>query len=292
MLPIVLAVCMAGLIIGSYTDLRTREVPDWINYALVFAGFGIALIYTIVEWSATMLLQSVLGFVFFFTIAAVMYYTGQWGGGDSKMIMGIGALVGIPWITQWTGLPFLIDFIVYTIIVGATYGLVWSIVLAIINRKKFLKRIKKNLSKKSMITAKKALIISSAILILASFFTPVHIRIVMLVFALIAVLTFYLFVFVKTVEQVCMLKLVKPEQLTIGDWIAEDVNYQRKVIAGPKDLGIEKDQIQQLMELQKKGKITKVLIKEGIPFVPSFLIAFILSLSLGSLPLTYLMVFV
>ncbi|GIU69536.1 MAG: hypothetical protein KatS3mg002_0772 [Candidatus Woesearchaeota archaeon] len=49
---------------------------------------------------------------------------------------------------------------------------------------------------------------------------------------------------------------------------------ERKYITGPKDLGISKEQI----ELLKKSKIKKVLVKEGIPFIPAFLIAFILTM--------------
>ncbi|PIO05594.1 hypothetical protein COT47_04145, partial [Candidatus Woesearchaeota archaeon CG08_land_8_20_14_0_20_43_7] len=47
----------------------------------------------------------------------------------------------------------------------------------------------------------------------------------------------------------------------------------KKYICGPKDLGIEKKQIAILL----KHKVKKVLVREGIPFVPSFLIAFIVN---------------
>ena len=105
----------------------------------------------------------------------------------------------------------------------------------------------------------------------------------MLYAAVISALTFYLWLGVKAVENSCMLKYVSPEKLTEGDWIAKDIKIGGKYIAGPKDLGIEKKQIKKLMELYKKRKVKKVLIKEGIPFVPSFLIAFILTIIFGNL---------
>jgi len=37
------------------------------------------------------------------------------------------------------------------------------------------------------------------------------------------------------------------------------------------------------LALKRKGKVKNVLIKEGIPFIPSFLIAFVLSLFLGNI---------
>ena len=84
--------------------------------------------------------------------------------------------------------------------------------------------------------------------------------------------------FVKAVEKACMLKRVKPSELTEGDWIAKDVIVKNKRICGPKDLGIEKAQIRQLIRL----KIKSVIIKVGIPFVPSFLLAFVLTLWIGN----------
>ena len=80
-----------------------------------------------------------------------------------------------------------------------------------------------------------------------------------------------------------MLKYVKPQQLTEGDWIAKDVNINGKYLTGPRDLGIEKRKIRKLIELYKRGKVKKILIKEGIPFVPSFFVAYVITLLYGNL---------
>ncbi len=80
-----------------------------------------------------------------------------------------------------------------------------------------------------------------------------------------------------------MLKYVKPTEVTEGDWIAKDVVIGKKYISGPKDLGIEMKQLKQLISYYKKGKIKKVLIKVGIPFVPSFLIAYLITIVYGNL---------
>ena len=79
-----------------------------------------------------------------------------------------------------------------------------------------------------------------------------------------------------------MLKLVEPEKLTEGDWIAKDIVVNGKRVAGPKDLGISKAQIKELLGLKKQKKIGKILIKEGIPFVPSFLAAFAVTMLYGA----------
>ena len=79
-----------------------------------------------------------------------------------------------------------------------------------------------------------------------------------------------------------MLKYVLPKQLTEGDWIAKDVKVDGKYITGPKDLGIEKKQIRRLVSFYKKNKVKKILIKEGIPFVPNFFIAYVVTLIFGN----------
>ena len=82
----------------------------------------------------------------------------------------------------------------------------------------------------------------------------VFIRFMMLYLAVILALTFYLWVMIKIVEDCCMLKYVKPQQLTEGDWIAKDVNINGKYLTGPRDLGIEKRKIRKLIDLYKKRK--------------------------------------
>jgi len=273
----VLIVCLSGLIIGTYTDLKTREVPDWVNYSLIFGGFGLALIRSILASNIFILMYSAIGFGLFFIIAWIMYYSGQWGGGDSKMIMGLGALIGITW--PLNGIPFLVDFLIYTIIFGAAYGFIWSLVLAIKNLRRFTKEYANRL--KSTTRIKILLLVGTIAILASSFFMGRELRIVSLLVAVIIIVTFYLFVFIKSVEKVCMIKQINPDKLTLGDWIAKEIKHGKKVIAGPGDLGIEKHQLEQILALYKKGLIKKVVVREGIPFVPSFLMAFLVTEFVG-----------
>ena len=88
-------VSLIALFIGSATDLKTREVPDWLNYGLVISGFGLNLLFSAIHSNSSFIINSVIGFLIFFGIAYIMFYAGQWGGGDSKMLMGLGAMIGI-----------------------------------------------------------------------------------------------------------------------------------------------------------------------------------------------------
>jgi len=280
-------IALIALGIASYTDLKTREVPDWLSYGLVAVGIAANGLFSIIFQNASFILNSLLGLLIFFGIAAAMFYTGQWGGGDSKILMGIGALMG--WNASFSEMPFLFTFLLNVLIVGAVYGMAWSIVLALRNLKK-VKKEARILCKEKAFALAFRISISAAIvsLIVAVMTKDILFRIYWLFLGFMAVAMMYTWLFVKTVEKAAMLKFVAPDKLTEGDWIAEDVMVNGERICGPKDLGIEKKQIAKLMALYRKKKIKQILIKEGIPFVPSFFIAFLVSMVFGNLIVLFL----
>ena len=269
------------LLIGSYTDIRTREVPDWVNFGLISVGFGINILFSVIYWKINFIVSSVIGFTAFFILAWIMFYTGQWGGGDSKILMGLGAIIGIDIFSKKF---FLLGFLINALLIGALYGLLWSIFSIFRNKKKFYKFFKKSMLNKKVILAKKIAFILFIILLLLAFIADdKFVKLMLSYLAAISIITFYMWIAIKAVENACMLKYVKPQQLTEGDWIAKEIKIDGKYITGPKDLGIEKKKISKLIALYKKGKVKKILIKEGIPFVPSFFIAYVVTLIYGNL---------
>jgi len=75
-----------------------------------------------------------------------------------------------------------------------------------------------------------------------------------------------------------MFREINTSDLTEGDWIAKSIAVKGRYICGPKDLGVSEKQIQ----LLKKLKVRKVIIKRGIPFVPVFLVAGLITLIFGN----------
>jgi Flp pilus assembly protein protease CpaA len=274
---IILIIVLVALIIGTYTDLRIREVPDWLNYGLIFVGFGLRVIFTLAYEDPGYIIQGILGFAVFFVIALIMFYAGQWGGGDSKMVMGLGALIGLELSLD----AFLVSFIINIVIFGAVFGLLFSVYLAAVNFKQFSKEFNKRFNEKKK--QKWFVWIGTIALLLVSIFVPAYIKVPVVVLAGILLVSFYVFIYLKAVENSSMIRWVKPENLTEGDWVVEDVVVAGKRICGPKDLGLEMPQIKKLIRLKKQKKIKKVLIKYGIPFVPSFLIAFIATYFWGNI---------
>ncbi len=276
---------LIALAIASYTDIKTREVPDMVSYGILFAGIGVRLIFFAGTFEWRYLLDGLVGFVLFFGIACAMFYAGQWGGGDSKVLMGLGALFGIDTARVFGGgfgetlAP---AFLINALLAGAVYGLGWTLFLACRHKKKFLQELKK-LRTKKMLRLRNALLVVMGLTILGIIFLkqPLE-KLALVVFFVSTTLLYYFWLGAKAVENACMYKTVPPEKLTEGDWIVKDIVVAGKRITGPKDLGISKEQIAKLIRLKKQHKIQNILIKEGIPFVPSFLIGFLMTLAWGN----------
>ncbi len=270
---LLLFIALILLVVAAYTDIRTREVPDWVNISGIIAGLGIRALWGLSGNGWSMLGWGLLGFIVFFALSIIMYYAGQWGGGDSKLLMAMGALLGLEFSRTGEGVSFLL----WAILAGAGYGLVCSVYLAVRNWKSFVKHYSLLLQafKWAQLPALLVFVFGIALAIATD---DNVLQFLMLSVGLLAPVLLYTAIGVKAVEKCCMYRMVSPDLLTEGDWIAKPVRYKGKYLCGPKDLGITKKQIREL----KRLKIKSVLVRDGVPFVPSFLIAFLLSLWFGS----------
>ena len=281
MLSILLGIGFFLLLVGTITDFWYREVPDWLSFGSIFAGLGLRLIWSVQAQVWSHFIQGLIGFGILFIFGMLMFRLGQWGGGDSKVLMALGAILGLSF--EFDNL--LVAFFINAAFAGAAYGLLWSIVLALRNWKKFSRHLRRLLALKEFKKAqRKSLFVAFGLIVVSFIVQDPAIKIGLGVTALMVVVLAYMYAFIKAVEFACMYKKVTPDELTVGDWIAKNMVVKGKYICGPKDLGIEKKQI----NLLKKLKIKKILIRTGIPFVPSFFIAYILMLLIGN-PLIYLL---
>ena len=80
------------------------------------------------------------------------------------------------------------------------------------------------------------------------------------------IMVYFLFIYIKALE-VCMINLVDARKLQEGDWLERDIRIMGKTIKKSVH-GLSNKEIE---ILKKAGK--NVLIKEGIPFTPAFLIS-------------------
>jgi Flp pilus assembly protein protease CpaA len=270
---LLVAVGLTGLIVATIVDIKKREVPDWISYSMICSGFALRLINSITTNDWLYSLYGLVGFAAMFGIGMFMYYAKQWGGGDTKLIMALGVIFATVGNRQY----FLIDLFINLLVIGAAYGIVFGIFLSIKRWDEF-----KGEFKKAMIKNRKLRIITLAVgasVVIIMFIVQDKLtRLVLALPTIFLIIYMYLITFMRAVDKACMYKHIEVAKLTEGDWVAEEVKANNRVVCGPKDLGLEKEQIEEL----KKMKIKKVLVKEGIPFVPPFLIATIITLVWGN----------
>jgi len=283
-LEILIILTIIWLIIASITDIKIREVPNWLSFSLIIIAICFQLISSILNKNPKIILNSLTGFGIFFIIGNLMYYTKQWGGGDAKILMGIGAVFPsyptsfIYIFTPKLSLSFLAIILLNILIIGAIYSLIASIILAIKNRKKFKKELDKKIKDKKIKSIKKRIILISIFsyipfyLLLKELFSS-------MILATLPLILFYLWLIIGAIEKVSMYKKINVIQLREGDWITKKIKIKDKTLYSPNIEGITNKEIKKLI----KNKIKKVIIREGLPFLPAILIALIISLIFGNL---------
>ncbi len=283
-------IIISFLAAAAISDLKKREVPNWVNYGLVAVGLGIGLLQSAVAADWRFIAFSVAGAAAALALAALMFYTGQWGGGDSKLLIGMGAALGLPFATAppFLGIGSQFGAFLFNLVaVSLFYAIAIGAFLALKNKGKFADELKKQLHHYAALR-KILLIAAVAGLVTVAVASDFLIRLSVVIVLTALFIGLYLSVLAKAVEKSCMLKMVSPMKLTEGDWIAKDVVVGGRRIAGPKDLGVEQRQIRQLVMLYKKKKIRYVTVKEGIPFAPTFLIAYAVTISFGNIFFAFL----
>ncbi len=264
---LLIIITLVVLTLSSINDIKVREVPDWFSYGLILVAFGVRIIFSLSQgWE--ILFSGIIGFLACLALAFLFYYTGQWGGGDSKLLMGMGAVIGISFPFSANSFT-LLWFFLALLFFGAIYGLIWMVVLAIIRREIFWDNFKSAVSRKKKLHL--TLAILTLIFIILSLIQPF---LVLLIFFPLGF--FYLFVFVNVVEKSCFIKRIPASKLTEGDWLAKDVKLRNKIVMEAKTL--ERDDVWKLKYLEVNENLKPVTIKEGVPFVPSFLIAYLITI--------------
>lgn len=271
-----LAVAILWLIFASISDLKKREIANWLSFSLIAIALGIRAITSIITLDYGYFFSGLLFAFIFFILANLLYYTRIFAGGDAKLLIALGALLSTtPAFVSFENplnLPFPSIFLLNVLIVASAYGILYSAGLALKNLEEFLNSFKNIYQKTKKLRTP---------LLIAVFFGLMFLLLSrhyeLLFFIALIFLFQYLYIFVKSVENACMIKLVKAEDLTEGDWIISQIKAGRRIIM-PSVEGLSKEDIILLRKYHKK-----VEVKYGIPFVPVFLIAIVVSLLFGNL---------
>ncbi|NCN86601.1 hypothetical protein GW932_02110 [archaeon] len=250
------------IIFATVEDIRTREIANWLNFSLVIFALGFRFFYSLFELgSMNFFYQGLIGYGIFFVLGNLFYYGKMFAGGDAKLMESLGAIIPI-YNNFYSNLELFFYFILLFLFVGAIYGFLVSAFYGIKNFSRLRKEFKVQLDKhrQNIIIA----LVFASLFLIIGFFYSMFFYLGLFVFILP-----YFYLYVKSVDEACMIKNVSPSKLTLGDWLYEDVKIGRKKVKATWD-GLTLEDIELLKNKEK------VLIRYGVQFAPVFLISFIL----------------
>src|SRR4030042_2438436 len=129
---LLIIIAFAGTLAAGIIDLKTTEIPDQIPYAMMGLGILLHLAESYLSWSYIPILYSMIAGLGFLIFGFFMYYTGQWGGGDAKLLSGVGFL--LPILPTHFGaslfFPFALSYFFNVFFIGAIYMILYAGVLA------------------------------------------------------------------------------------------------------------------------------------------------------------------
>ena len=257
------ALALIWLVFASIQDLRKREVSNWISFSLIIFALGFRFFYCLFSsGNFRFFYFGLMGLGIFFIIGNLLYYGRTFAGGDAKLMIALGTI--LPFSNSFLiNIKIFIWFFLIFLFFGGLYGFVWSIVLSIKNFKNFKKEFFKQLNEN-----KKLIYL---VMLLGLVFMAFGLKDdIFLILGVLIFISSYFYIFAKAVDESCMIKKIKSSQLTEGDWLYKNVRIDRKYIKASWE-GLNKKEIK---SIQKNYK--SILIRQGIPFVPVFLISFLI----------------
>ncbi|MBS3055544.1 MAG: prepilin peptidase [Candidatus Aenigmarchaeota archaeon] len=271
-----LAIAFIGSIAAGIWDLKTTDIPDKIPHLMIVAGVAIAVAESVLQSNYWILFSSLISGGSLFAIGFLMYYFGQWGGGDAKILSAIGFLIpSIP--SQFPGktlLPFPVSFLFNVFLIGTVYMISYAIIYALKNRKLlgiFLQDVKGN----------QKVIYLGSVAIFASFlmlnyflsaylldYFDIQIALTNSVLLLIGTIGIYIiFKFAKIVQDHGFTKKIPISKLKVGDVLLENKLFE----------GITQKEIKKLKSSGKRF----VYVKEGVRFGMAFPLALLFTIYFG-----------
>lgn len=260
-------VALIWLLLASIFDLKTREVPNWLSFSLISIGLGGRLIFSFVKNDFSYLVYGFIGFAVYFVFGIIMYYTKQWGGGDAKLLSGLGFMFGNYESVIFNPnlyFNFLFELLMNILIAGAVIGIIYSIILTLKNYSKF----KKEVGKLDPRLGYFVIGIFAFINLIAYFSLDLMLFIMQFYFGLTVLVAAMLILYMRIVDKSCMIRKINISKLTEGDWLVEN----GKIVEAT---------LKRIEELHY-NKVKNVVVRYGIPFVPSFFVGFLITIIVGN----------
>lgn len=243
------AIALIGSLACGLYDLKTSNVPDSVCVLMIASAILLHSFYGLSTGDFSNLINSFLFGGLFLAFGLLMYFTGQWGGGDGELLVAIGFLVPT-FSSVSTFFPFAISFFINTFFIGAIYSIGYSLFLAYRNPK-IGKNFFNNIGNSRMSIFLLLIICVSISFLLTSQF-------------ILAVLSFFIFVlivfqrFSKIIEE-SFYRKIPSRDLKVDDMLGEDIPslrlYKKRI------KGLTENQIKKIRRIKRY-----VIIREGIRY--------------------------
>ena len=243
-------------------DLRTREIANWLSFSLIIFALGFRFFYSLFgNTGFNFFYQGLIGLGIFYVIGNVLYYGRVFAGGDAKLMISLGTVLPL-FNNFFDNIRIFLLFLILFLFAGAVYGFFCSGILSLKNFKNFKKEFYNQLVKNRK--RFRLFMVLGLFFMLLGFFENLLFLLGVVVFIFV-----YFYAYAKAVDESCMIKKLKPSQLTEGDWLYKDIKIKGKIIKASWS-GLTKKEIKLIQRTNQK-----ILIRQGIPFSPAFLISFL-----------------
>jgi Flp pilus assembly protein protease CpaA len=228
-------------------DLKTKETPYFLSFSLILSGVLSLIINLLTNFQISLIEIYFINLLSAFFISFFKYKLGFWGGGDFLVFVGTSFFITILFPFLFSPLLFLIFIYIATLFYNTFY------LIFIYLKENFI-------SKYEIIF----FVLLLASLISKNFFLSLFILII------------WLFIVLHKLNTLYFIKKIPVKNLKEEDWLAYEVYKNNEVILKPSDVkeGLTKEHI----KLLKEKNVKFVYIKDGIPYLPTFLLGFLLML--------------
>lgn len=251
---IIIILVFIYLFLTTILDIKYRLVWDYINYSFGAIFLLLRIMLLIVSGNYSSFFGMILASSITAKVGYILYNKGVWGGADAKLLTSL--CIGLFSLSLF---HFYADFLINTLFAGIFFGIIWSAYLFI--KTKTYKELK--IWHKIMLAS---LLIPAILLFFSTLLQKIFLSLIIIL---------WLYYFIKIFENKITIIKKSAKKLDEGDRIMNDLKVGNKLIK-KKPTGLSKEDI----KIIQASKLKIIEIKDGIPFLASFFIAFLMTIIL------------
>jgi len=256
------AIAVIWIIFAVVSDLRSREIPNWLNFSLIIFVLGIRFFYSVFNEDWSFFLWGLFGFSAFFLLANLLYFSRFFAGGDAKLMMALGPIIPLG-ASLFQNVKLSLGFLFLFLITGAIFGVVNIFYFSFKNFNTIKTDFVKNMKNRRRMFY--AFMLFGLVLMILGLWEEIF-----FIFGVLLFILHSLLFYARAIDNNSLVQRINSNKLTEGDWLYQKVKVGKRFIEPTWD-GLSKKDIELIKKNHKSVKI-----KIGIEFSPVFLISFLI----------------